>query len=174
MYTYFLIYHHFCCCCVSKLCLTLFDPMDCSLPVSSVHRISQARILEWVAISFSRGFYQPRDWTHVSCILARFFITEPPLSYLPFLPVTYYGKIDYFQFLAIIKYDVMNIFIIKYWNYKYRECCKTLIHITNIYPEFVLLLVSHDPSSSSMLKLSLQSWGRGNDLFKVIKWQVLY
>ena len=47
---------------------TLFDPMDCSPPISSVHGILQARILEWVAISFSRGSSLPRDWTHISCI----------------------------------------------------------------------------------------------------------
>ena len=41
---------------VAYLCLTLCDPMDCGLPGSSVHRILQARILEWVAIPFSRGF----------------------------------------------------------------------------------------------------------------------
>ena len=41
---------------VTQLCPTLCDPMDCSLPGSSVHGISQARILEWVAISFSRAF----------------------------------------------------------------------------------------------------------------------
>ena len=40
---------------VAKSCLTLCDPMDCNLAGSSVYRISQARILEWVAISFSRG-----------------------------------------------------------------------------------------------------------------------
>ena len=40
---------------VSQSCLTLCDPMDCSLPGSSVHGILQARILEWVAISFSEG-----------------------------------------------------------------------------------------------------------------------
>ena len=45
----------------AQLCLTLCDPMDCSLPGSSVHGISQARILEWVAISSSRGSSQPRD-----------------------------------------------------------------------------------------------------------------
>ena len=39
---------------VAQLCLTLWDPMDCSLPGSSVHEIFQARVLEWVAISFSR------------------------------------------------------------------------------------------------------------------------
>ena len=47
--------------------------MDCSLPGSSVHGILQARILEWVAIPFSRGSFQPRDQTQVSCIAARFF-----------------------------------------------------------------------------------------------------
>ena len=47
--------------------------MDCSLPGSSVHGIFQARILEWVAISFSRGSSQLRDWTLVSCIGGRRF-----------------------------------------------------------------------------------------------------
>ena len=44
----------FCCCLVAQSCLTLWNPMDCSPPGSFVHGISQARILEWVAISFSR------------------------------------------------------------------------------------------------------------------------
>ena len=48
-------------------------PMDCSPPGSSVHGILQARILEWVAISFSRGSSQHRDQTWVSCIAGRFF-----------------------------------------------------------------------------------------------------
>ena len=52
----------------SKSCLTLCDPMDCSPPGSSVHGISKARILEWVTISFSRAFSQPRDQTYISCI----------------------------------------------------------------------------------------------------------
>ena len=47
-------------------CLTLCNPMDCTLPGSSVHGILRARILEWVAISFSRGSSQPRDWTYIS------------------------------------------------------------------------------------------------------------
>ena len=51
-----------------KLCLTLCDPKDCSPPGSSVHRISQARQLKWVAISFSRGLSWPRDQICVSCI----------------------------------------------------------------------------------------------------------
>ena len=56
-----------CCCWVAKSCPTLCDPIDCSPPVSSVHGIFQARILEWIAISFSRESSQPRDQTHVPC-----------------------------------------------------------------------------------------------------------
>ena len=52
----------------------LCDPKDCSPPSSSVHGILQARILEWVTISFSRGSSQPRDWTWLSLIAGRLFI----------------------------------------------------------------------------------------------------
>ena len=55
-------------CSVSQSRPTLCNPMDCSLPGSSVQGILQARILEWVAVPFSRGSSQPRDWAHVSCI----------------------------------------------------------------------------------------------------------
>ena len=58
---------------VAQSCLTLCNPMDCSLPGSSVHGILQARVLQWVAMPFSRGFSRPRDWTHVCCIAGRFF-----------------------------------------------------------------------------------------------------
>ena len=58
---------------VSQLCPTLCNPMDYSLPGSSAHGISQARVLQWVAISFSRGSSQPRDWTLVSHIVGRRF-----------------------------------------------------------------------------------------------------
>ena len=54
---------------VAQSSLTLCDPMDCSLSGSSVHEIFQARVLEWVAISFSRRSSRPRDWTQVSSIV---------------------------------------------------------------------------------------------------------
>ena len=54
-------------CLVAKSCLTLCDPMDCSRPGSPVHGILQARILKWVAMSFSRGSSWPRDQTWISC-----------------------------------------------------------------------------------------------------------
>ena len=58
---------------VTQSCPTLCDPMDCSLLCSSVHGIFQARVLEWVAISFSRGSSWPTDWTQVSRIVGRYF-----------------------------------------------------------------------------------------------------
>ena len=58
---------------VAQSCLTLWDPMDCSLPGSSVHGILKARVLQWVAISFSRGSFQTRDRTWVSCIASGHF-----------------------------------------------------------------------------------------------------
>ena len=58
---------------VVQSCLTLCDPMDCSPPGSSVHGIFQVRVLEWVAISFSRGSSQLRDQTQVSRIVGRRF-----------------------------------------------------------------------------------------------------
>ena len=52
----------------SQLCLTFHYLMDCSMPGSSDHGISQARILEWIAISSSRRSFWPRDWTCIFCI----------------------------------------------------------------------------------------------------------
>ena len=68
----------YCCCLVTKSYPPLCHPMDYSLPGFSVHGISQARILEWVVISFSRGSSQPRDQTPVSCIAGGFLTAEPP------------------------------------------------------------------------------------------------
>ena len=62
-----------CCCLVAKLCPALCNPMDYSPPDSSVHGILQARILEWIAIPFSRGSSRPRDQNPVSPIAGRLF-----------------------------------------------------------------------------------------------------
>jgi len=70
------LYLH-CCCSVAQSCPTFCDPMDCSPPGSSVYGIFQARILEWAAISFSRGSSWPRDRTLITCIAGRFFTAEP-------------------------------------------------------------------------------------------------
>ena len=57
-----------CVCVCAQLCLTLCEPMNCSPQVSSVHGILQARMLEWIAFSFSRGSSQPKDQTWVFCV----------------------------------------------------------------------------------------------------------
>ena len=67
------------CMCVS--CSVRSDslwPMNCSPPSSLVHGILQARIVEWVAISYSRGSFRPSDWTHIYRIAVRFWTTAPP------------------------------------------------------------------------------------------------
>ena len=72
------------CVLVTQLCLTLCDPMDCSPPGFSVQEIVQARMLEWVPISFCRGSSQTRNQTWVSYIAGGFFTVsatrEPQIS----------------------------------------------------------------------------------------------
>ena len=63
---------------VTQSCPTLYNPMDCSLPGFFIHWIFQARVLEWVAISFSRGSSWPRDWTGAPALQADSLMSEPP------------------------------------------------------------------------------------------------
>ena len=65
------------CVLVAQLCPSLCNSMDCSPQGSSVHGILEARILEWVSVSFSRGSSKPRDQTHDACISSRFFTIGP-------------------------------------------------------------------------------------------------
>ena len=81
-------------------CLTLWDPVNCSLPDSSVLVILQARILEWVAMPFSRGSTWPRDQTSISCgscTAGRFFITETQ------------GKQNYILLLLLSHFSHVNL-----------------------------------------------------------------
>ena len=93
---------------VSQSCPTICDPMDCGLPGSSVHWILQARILEWVAISFSRGSSRPRNRTQVSRIAGRRFnlwATRKPL-------------IRYYRLLELAVLVSCNFCILKIsWDY---------------------------------------------------------
>ena len=63
---------------VAQSCLTLCNPMDCSLPGSSVHGIFQAIVLEWIAFSFSIGSSRPRDGIQVSRTVDDTLPSEPP------------------------------------------------------------------------------------------------
>ena len=86
---------------VAQLCPILSNSMDCSPPGSSVHGILQARILEWVAISSSRGSSQPRDQTCVSCIKGGF-LTEPSIYLSSILRICHLPSIYHaFHLLSI-------------------------------------------------------------------------
>ena len=84
------------CVLAAQACPTLCNTIDCSLPGSSVRGILQARILEWIAISFSRGSSWPRDWSWVSCIASRFFYhwatRETLNNFKVYLCTSYYTK----------------------------------------------------------------------------------
>ena len=84
-------------CLVTKSCQILCDSTDCSPPGSSVLGILQARILDWVAMLFSRGSAWPRDRTRVSYSAGGFFTTEPPGNISVFVPRC---SVDNFLFVS--------------------------------------------------------------------------
>ena len=110
---------------VAQSCPTLSDPKDYSLPGSSVHGIFQARVLEWVAISFSRGSSRPRDRTQVSHIAGKcftimnilfhvnFFFSLTPfilLSYPPLIFLTYSTPSGSRQAMLIADVHIYRLF----------------------------------------------------------------
>ena len=76
----------------AQSCPTLGHPMDCSLPGSSLHGILWEKVLEWVAISFSRGSSRPRDRTRVSRIPGRLFNLWATREGSPSLPLNHLGN----------------------------------------------------------------------------------
>ena len=69
---------------VAQSCMTLRTPMDCSSPDPSVHGILQARILEWIAMPFSRGSSQLLDRTRISCTVINPFLCITDLPFTEF------------------------------------------------------------------------------------------
>ena len=96
------------CSVIAQSCLTLCYPMDCSLPGFSIHGIFQARIPEWVAISFSRRSSQPRDPTRVSPFAADALPSEPP------------GNISNHACLYVNVYTYLSVYLMSIINL-YRE-----------------------------------------------------
>ena len=87
----------------AQLCPTLCDPMDCSLPGNSLHGILQARILQRVAISYSRGFSWPRDQTCVSCIG----------RWIPYYCATWEAQ-KFCYLFSIGKWSLKNVYVVYY------------------------------------------------------------
>ena len=108
--------------------------MNCSLPGSSVLGILQARILEWVAMFFSRGLSQSRNWNFVSCLASGFFTTEPPFLW--------YSKVNWetgfdiwvlyilgilmpYQVCGLLISSVSCLFFLSFFSFFF--CCAQLI-----------------------------------------------
>ena len=124
----------------AQLYLTLCDSMDYSPPGSSVHGILQARLLELVAMSSSRGSSQPSDRTWVSCISGRFFTTELPGKCILFILSPCKNSAIHF------KHWVSTFYIAK-WDLKHflNMSCKT----SENFPEWLkitLVCLNQDPN----------------------------
>ena len=123
---------------VTQACPSLCDPMD-----YTVHGILQARILEWVAFSFSRGSSQPRDWTQVSRLVGRFFTNWAMREELMFwgtliqfcmtaAPFTFVPWSTNFHFFHIFSKTCHSLFFCPFfvWNSSHTLECKVLIRLS--------------------------------------------
>ena len=119
---------------VAQSCLTLCNLVDCSLPGSSVHGILQARILEWLAVPFSRRSLQPRDQTQVSHIAGRFFTSQATWK----LKNTGVGSLSLLQW----------IFLTQKWKWGLLHCRWILYQLSSqethfIYSVYFLVFFVH-------------------------------
>ena len=120
------MYLFYICCSVAESCPVLCDPMDCSPPGSSAHGIFQARILQWVAISFSRGSSWIRDQTHVSCIgrwILYHWATREALIWLLMFWAFYFFQL-YWGILD--KYNCTYLKYVTWWFHFKRPYCEHL------------------------------------------------
>ena len=134
---------------VVQSCLTLCDPMDCSLPGSCVHGILQARILKWVAVPFSRRSSQPRDQTQVFRIAGKFFTIWATREFF----ITYSWPLCFKLIDQIFKDSLlgspflliyMSVFMLVSYSYEYYNIIKFEIREHLSFKNFVsifLLLV---------------------------------
>ena len=113
-----------------QLCPAFCDPMDCSSPGSSVHGILQARTLEWVVISFSKGSSQPRDQTlisYVPCIGSVFYTTSTPWeaqwnhSVLPLLCLPSFTHVIFKRIVLLVQLVAVGLFS-WLWGYSVTSC----------------------------------------------------
>ena len=147
-----LSHFHVCARSVIQSCPTLCNPMDCSPWGSSVHGIPQAGLLEWVAISPSRGFSWSRDQTHVSCIsciASRFFIAEPTgKPYLTFtdIPQAFHFGYTLNSVLRSIWWALFYNWITQYkimFNEWYQNSLMLFENHTDVLIESIIVWSSH-------------------------------
>ena len=136
---------------VAQSCLTLCDPVDCSPPGLSVRGILRTRILEWVAIPFSRGSSPPRDRTHATCIWS---IGLPGKSQWEVLTSKWFQLFSFFSDLSLI------IVFLSYLKLHGKQ--QVFVHLKN-------LSTMHVPFFWVLITLS-----GGFDIFSVSNFSVCY
>ena len=109
---------------ITQSCPTLCNPMECSLPGSSIHGIFQTRVLKWVAIFFSRGSSQHSDWIWVSHIAGRCFTIWPKRE------TTWKIRADYEKTKAMLKTDTL-LSLLENLNLK---CCFVSSRFLSAFP----------------------------------------
>ena len=161
---------------VAQSCLILCDPMDCSLPGSSVHGIFQARVLEWVAISFSRGSSRPRDRTQVSIVGFTLWATREVTALITVVVVQLLSQVQLFVTLWMAACQASLSFMISQSLLKFMTIesvmpsnhlflCRPLLLLPSIFPRSGTFPVSHlfasggESIGASASVLSVNIWG---------------
>ena len=141
------------CCSVAKSCPILCIPMNCSLVGSSVHGIFQGRILEWVAISFSRGSSQPRDQTCISCtgrwVLYHWALGSWRILFIQMLSckMSPTGMMRKWIYNSVKKEHSFTVYV-SYWSTKFNVwlnltvycCCTSLYYCFVSVPQFFVFV----------------------------------
>ena len=119
------------------------NAMDYGPPGSSVHAVSQARILEWVAISSSRASSQPRDQIHISCIAGQLFTTDPPEKHV--FQVLDPFQISDFQIFFLFTFLMVSFEILKFYILMKSNLCFFLLLLVLLvqYPRNLCLIQGH-------------------------------
>ena len=132
-----------CVCSVAQSYPTLSNPMDCSPPGSSVHGIFLARMLEWVAISSSRGSSQPRDPAHVSCVSCMFAVGQTKASHLQNRTIS--KDLEGSIILALSQFA--KIYSQQsYWNISVTTWVKSFGHLGVSFSYLYTLVITQSPS----------------------------
>ena len=138
---------------VAQSCPTLCDPVDCSPPGSSVHGILQARVLEWVAISFSRGSSRPRDRTQVSRTAGRRFNLWATREAHRYLSNFLYADLDFLSEINILKTFFFLHGLLPFQNQNILQLLKAHRNIPCVSWQEIVIILSSNCSDCGKVRM---------------------